>query len=140
MCMAGKVHTQFSSSPSTKVTRPNPCDWPSWAPSFLPSPTTSSSEMRRVVTIVMILCAAGCIDPINLRVAGVGGTLVVEGVITDQDGPYTVKLSRSIAYEHTSVLKVYNIPEQKANVSIVDETGVVENMVEETAGSYVTTS
>src|SRR4051812_17508363 len=92
--------------------------------------------MNRYLAWLIIIVAGGCIDPVNLK-TGTGGTLVVEGWITDQPGPYTIKLSRSVAYDNSQPLKVFSIPETNAVVSVVDNAGNAEIFHETTTkGMY----
>src|SRR6187402_3391330 len=95
--------------------------------------------MKSYLSLLFILFfSVSCIDTINLKESGIGGTLVVDGLITDQPGPYTIKLSRTIAYDNSSPLKVYSIPETKAKVSIIDNLGNEEVLTELTPGLYKT--
>lgn len=94
--------------------------------------------MKRYTSLLLILLSAGCIDPINLNVPGGGGVLVVDGWITDQPGPYTIKLSRSIAYNNEKPLKVFSVPEIKAKLSVVDNAGNTEVLTESAPGTYRT--
>jgi hypothetical protein len=93
--------------------------------------------VKKYSTILLIFIAIGCVDPINLKIDGNGGTLVVDGWITDLPGPYTIRLSRSIPYDNSKPMKVYTIPEKNAVVTIVDNLGNI-NPVPETivAGTY----
>ena len=85
----------------------------------------------------IILIVSACIDPVNLT-TGEGGTLVVDGWITDQPGPYTIKLSRSIAYDNSRPLRVFSVAESDALVTVVDRFGTVEKFKESTTkGTYV---
>ncbi|NOT75638.1 MAG: DUF4249 domain-containing protein [Cyclobacteriaceae bacterium] len=94
--------------------------------------------MRRFLFLVLI-GAASCIEPINLKDAGAGGALVVDGWVTDQPGPYIIKLSRTIPYNNSAPVKVYSVPERGASVTIEDDLGNISLLTETTeAGSYAT--
>src|ERR1044071_5490792 len=82
----------------------------------------------------------GCIDPIRLKTENGAGTLVVDGLITDQAGPYTVRLSRTITFDNSRPLRVFTQPEKGATVNISDNTGFHETLVETEAGIYKTSS
>lgn len=92
--------------------------------------------MKRL-SLVIILLSAGCIDPIALKV-GQGGSLMVDGWITDQPGPYLVKLARSITYDNSLPLKVYSLYESRAVVKIIDSNGQQYSLTEITPGTYQT--
>ncbi|HWA35689.1 MAG TPA: DUF4249 domain-containing protein [Cyclobacteriaceae bacterium] len=92
--------------------------------------------MIRYVSWLIIIVVSGCIDPINLR-TGTGGSLVVDGWITDQPGPYTIKLSRTVAYDNSQPVKVFSAPETKATLTVVDNVGNIEVFTETTTkGTY----
>jgi hypothetical protein len=92
--------------------------------------------VKRSVAILLGIAMIGCIDPIRLVTEEGAGSLVIDGVITDQPGPQVIKLSRSINFDNTRVLRVYPVPEQKAIVTIKDRQGVVENGQEVQPGTY----
>lgn len=96
--------------------------------------------MRQVLIMCFVAVVSGCIDPIRLEIEGGYGTLVVDGLVTDQPGPYVVKLSRSIAFDNSRPLRVFSVPEEGATVRITDNTGVTETLVELKPGAYETTS
>lgn len=96
--------------------------------------------MRGLFIFFLILGVASCVEPINLGIPGSGGTLVVDGWITNQPGPYLVKLSRSVPYVD-GVIKTFSTPEKGAVITITDDLGNVENLTETTTpGSYLTNS
>ncbi len=68
-------------------------------------------------------------DPLSLP-----PTLVVEGQITDAPGPYTVRLTRTADYSYRAL----NLLETGAVVSIRDDAGNAETLIEQTGGVYVT--
>ena len=59
--------------------------------------------------------------------------LVVDGMITNQPGPYTIKLSRSSTVEYPR-----RLPYTGCEVSIVCEDGTSEQLIEKTPGVYLT--
>jgi hypothetical protein len=94
--------------------------------------------MRQVIIICFVVLVSGCIDPINLEIPNGDGTLVVDGLITDQPGPYTVKLSRSIDFDNSRPLRVFSVPEKGATVKVTDSNGATETLVERKPGVYET--
>lgn len=62
--------------------------------------------------------------------------VVVEGIITDEAGPYTVKITKSINFDQSN-----NFPGvSNAEVVINDDLGNVDTLVETSAGIYQTTN
>jgi hypothetical protein len=83
----------------------------------------------------MLLSA--CIDRISLDVPNGDRHLVVEGLITDQPGPYSVTISRSFSNNDPA----YGItPERGAKVSLYTDDVLVEELVEQGNGIYQITS
>ncbi|MFM7851563.1 MAG: DUF4249 domain-containing protein, partial [Flammeovirgaceae bacterium] len=46
----------------------------------------------------MLLVLHSCIDPLDVTFKGRGEELMVEGLITDEPGPYTIRLSNRLSY------------------------------------------
>ncbi len=90
---------------------------------------------RFILFLFLILDA--CIEPFNIQLKDSQQVMVVEGVITDQPGPYTVKLFYSLSLEE-ELNKINWV--QGAAVSIYDDQGTVESLHEVTPGIYQTTS
>jgi len=82
----------------------------------------------------------GCVDPIRIKTENGAGALVVDGLITDEAGPYTVKLSRSITFDNSRPLRVYTVPEKHATVTISNDKGFSETLTESETGVYNTAS
>ena len=82
----------------------------------------------------VFLIIRSCIDPITLTVNSDEGVIVVEGGITDKDGPYTVNLFRSVG--------VYNDLTKRpavtgAFVYVIDEDGNKERLKDDVPGIFV---
>lgn len=58
--------------------------------------------------------------------------LVIEGTITDQPGPYTVKLSKTISYTAPNEF----VPVSEAIITLSDNTGATETLEETSPGIY----
>jgi hypothetical protein len=67
-----------------------------------------------------ILSLSACIDPIDLRVETEAGKLVVEGLVTNQPGVYSVKLARSLSFNTNRKPPAYVLEETGASVVIED--------------------
>lgn len=91
----------------------------------------------RIACVAIILLSLGslnrCVEPFDLEVPGGSTFLVIDGLITDQAGPYTVKLSSSSDLALNEFAPVRN-----ADVSIQEEDGIVEFLTEQSEGEYST--
>jgi hypothetical protein len=90
----------------------------------------------RILSLISILLGS-CIDPFSIPVSQTQVQLVVEGMITDQPGPYTVKLfkTKPINDQISNSLDVTG-----AVVEIVDNDGVSEKLKEIAPGNYATSA
>ena len=83
--------------------------------------------------IILVLCT--CIDPYTPKISGTKSYLVVQGLITDENASYEVKLSRTIQSENS-------IPEtvNDATLFITDEAGNRTSLSNAGSGIYKTDS
>lgn len=91
-------------------------------------------ELNLRYRLLLILCLSliGCREPFEVVAPFGNSLLVVNGLITDQPGPYTIQLSRS------RQLNGSEFPaESGATVTIESKSGASEVLVEETAGYYM---
>ncbi len=86
---------------------------------------------------ILFLFLDGCIDPLPVRVLKQEPKLVVDGAITNEPGPYQVRLSFSTGLEQ-SVEK--SLPATHASVWIIDDGGGSEMLTEIAAGVYETSA
>ncbi|MCB0686048.1 MAG: DUF4249 domain-containing protein [Saprospiraceae bacterium] len=78
-----------------------------------------------------------CVDEVNIQTSQAVRTLVVEGFITTEPGPHTVKISTSAKYG--TIFEDFSKRESKATVRIRDNEGRVTFLTEsEDAGVYLT--
>src|SRR5688500_249934 len=84
---------------------------------------------------IMFLLLDACIDPLPVNTLPGGKVLVVDGLISDEPGPYTVKLFWSSALTENLDQPVM---ETQASVWIIDEENVATEMTESMPGVYVT--
>jgi hypothetical protein len=75
-----------------------------------------------------------CIDKVDLKDSATTPKLIVDGIITDQPGPYSVKLSYSVPYSSDSLTR----PVEKAQVTILEVGGKSANLTEIEPGFYRT--
>ena len=83
------------------------------------------------------LIISSCIDRINIAIPdSYTSQLVVDGVITDESGPYTIRLTKSIRTE--KFLLFSQEPVTSAKVTITDNAGNSELLMEMESGVYET--
>jgi hypothetical protein len=76
-----------------------------------------------------------CVDPLDVPVLSAPPVLVVDGMITDEQGPYTVRLSLNSPLDQDLDRR---IPVTNAIVKIGDDNGAVEVLTESISGTYET--
>lgn len=93
--------------------------------------------MRKLIkypaVLVIIIISGTCSEPYTPELTKYEDILVIDGMITNGPGPYTVRLSRSFAYSDSE-----SSPEQYANVLIKDDQDNVESLEEISPGVYST--
>jgi hypothetical protein len=92
--------------------------------------------MKRIIKILLFAFLTGCVTQFVPETEEVKELLVVEGLITDQPGINTVKLSRSLPFGKKSEAK----PLSGCIVSITNDSGNTLWMTEEEPGTYITDS
>ncbi len=91
---------------------------------------------KLVIYLFFIFVITSCIDPITLNQAGEVSVLVVEGGITTEFGPHTIKLTRSAQYGDVFVGEIKQ--ELGAQLFIRDELGNTIRLFEHGNGVYST--
>jgi Domain of unknown function (DUF4249) len=92
--------------------------------------------MRRVIsslTIAMLLCS--CVDRIDITIPTTELPVVIDGLITDEPGPYTVQITRASTLD--GFLKFRKFVSAKS-VTLFDNVGNSEQMTEIESGVYQT--
>lgn len=79
---------------------------------------------------------SGCIDPIEVSTGPPENRLVVEGLVTEGDGPHRVKLTRSAAFRRG--IDALRPAERNAQVSIITGDGLEVQLLEISGGIYET--
>jgi hypothetical protein len=97
---------------------------------------SSSLWIKRTQSILFIAFFGACVDPIDFDLPPADQQLIVEGMITDKPGPYAVKISKSQSLEADSSFHSW---ETGAQVTLFDDTGDTEVLVEQSPGTYYTT-
>ena len=93
-------------------------------------------RLKKLLNFIILIGTCSCIDPVDIKVSSAGEKLVVDGLISDSEGPYTVKLSKSLPFDNTQVLPVYFVPESGAVVTIEDDLGNSFLFAEQDPGVY----
>jgi hypothetical protein len=93
----------------------------------------SGLKSLSALAIVLFLCT--CIDPYSPKLSGYASLLVVDGLVTDANSSYSVRLSRTFQEQTGSS---YNISD--AEVSISDEAGTINDLHHAGNGIYKTDS
>ena len=86
---------------------------------------------------LLFLALDACIEPFNVNVPANQQTMVVDGLITDQPGPYSVLLYKALPLDNE-----FHYPEWVggASISIYDDLGTSETLTENTPGHYMTST
>jgi hypothetical protein len=93
--------------------------------------------MKRLALLLAALTTlSACEDVIDVAVPEGQPLLVVEGAVTDQPGPYVVKLTRTLPYFQNQALP----PVPGAVLTLRDEQGQVETLREQAPGTYATSA
>ncbi|AKD58545.1 hypothetical protein SD10_14870 [Spirosoma radiotolerans] len=85
---------------------------------------------------LLMLAMYACVTPYQPDTISIDSSLIIEGQITDQPGPYTIKLSRTADYSFKSL----NLLEAGATVVISDNQGNQETLKEQSPGGTYQTS
>ena len=87
-----------------------------------------------VLALLMLLVFSGCQKVINVDLNEAAPHIVIEGLINDQRGPYTVTISKSGSYFNQPVLQMVS----GAQVIITDSFGTLDSLKEISPGVYLT--
>jgi hypothetical protein len=90
---------------------------------------------RSILTLAAIIVLCTCIDPYTPKIKGYTSLLVVDGLITDANSSYTVKLSRTFQEENSVLINVSD-----AIVFITDNAGINTYLKNKDNGIYKTDS
>jgi hypothetical protein len=92
----------------------------------------------KVILLLNSFILFSCIDPINVNIDSQADHLVVDGLITDQAGPYEVKLSVTSSYFRSGSTD-FSIT-SGAEMFILDDLGNIISLEEKASGRYQTPS
>jgi hypothetical protein len=91
--------------------------------------------MKRIFAFLFLVAAASCIDPYTPNLKNYNSLLVVEGLITNENSSYKIKLSRTTGQANSISEKVAD-----ADVYITDGTGIKTHLQNSGGGIYKTDS
>jgi hypothetical protein len=92
--------------------------------------------MKHIIMIVVIFCLTACQKVIDLKLRDASGKYVIEGNVTNLPGPYQVTIGKTGAV--TSDYSLQGV--SQANVSIRDNSGNADTLLEVQPGVYQTKS
>jgi hypothetical protein len=86
--------------------------------------------------LFVLLVLSSCQKVINIDLNSASPQIVIEGNVTDQAGPYTVKMTKTVNFSETNVFP----PVTGALVKISDNAGNSESLAETSPGIYTTST
>ncbi len=89
-------------------------------------------KLKWVITMIAL---SACVSPIDFNAPPANYQIIIEGMISDDPGPYTVKVSRSMDLD-TDTLVINYV--QHATIKLFDDNGNVETLKEVESGTYQT--
>ena len=93
------------------------------------------TDLKRFIVFLLLVAAASCIDPYVPNLKNYKSLLVVEGLITNENSSYKIKLDRTTSREDSDPEKVTD-----ANVYIIDGNGIRTDLKNNGDGYYTTDS
>ncbi len=84
--------------------------------------------------LITIITLASCESVIEPDLKDIESQLVIEGVITNEAGPYYVKLSKSTNFTTSSIFNGV----ENAQVIITDDSGIIDTLTMSEPGIYIT--
>lgn len=90
----------------------------------------------RNYSLVLIIILSACVEEITFDVPATESQLVIEGMISDNPGPYTVTVSKAFDLREDSLIRP---PVRNAVIKLFDDLGNEESFEETSPGVYQTT-
>jgi len=87
-----------------------------------------------IILVFVIVLITSCQKVINIDLNSASPALVITGNINDQPGPYTVSLSQTVNFSDPNSFPAVS----GAFISITDNTGIIDTLVETKPGTYHT--
>lgn len=94
--------------------------------------------MKKYIPLLLFVAAFGtsCQQVIDIELNDKDAALVIEANVTDQPGPYTVTLTKSVNFSDPNIFPGVS----GAFVTLADDAGNMDTLIETSAGVYVTNS
>ena len=92
-------------------------------------------QPKSIIALIAVFTLCTCIDPYTPELSGYESLLVVDGLVTDANSSYSIKLSRTIQEQNAEPEKVSD-----ATVYITDELGISSFLNNKGDGTYITDS
>jgi len=89
------------------------------------------NKIKLIILLIIITVLERCVDPFYPNIFDNQQSLVIDGLITDQEGYHYIRISRSAPYNNPT-----NIPEQDCQVEVVDKAGNRIQFYESEPGLY----
>jgi hypothetical protein len=89
-----------------------------------------------IIVLLIVITLSSCKKIINVDLNSAAPQLVVEGTVTDQPGPYTVKLSQSVNFSDDNVFPALS----GAHIILNDNAGNSETLIETSPGNYTSST
>ena len=97
--------------------------------------TSWAAKIFLLISSVFLMVSVSCHqDVINIDLTEIGSQIIIEGSITDRDGPYTIKISRTASHFRQGDYP----PVTEAVVRLSDNAGHSETLVQTEPGIYKT--
>jgi hypothetical protein len=99
---------------------------------------SNSRNMKKYSWLFALSClllAFGCQKVININLNSASPAIVIVGNVNDQPGPYTVTLSQTVNFSQPNTFP----PVSGAFLTIADNVGVIDTLVQTVPGTYHTT-
>lgn len=88
--------------------------------------------------LITLLGLGACVDRVDFDIpTELSNGIIVDGLITDQPGPYTIKFSRTIKIDGPQIA---GLPVSVKKAIIIDDQGNQEVLTEQTTGTYRTSA
>lgn len=87
---------------------------------------------KSIVLLFVLLVTSTCTEPFDVSIPGGNEFLVVDGGISDQEGPYQIRLSLSRAFDQENPVKIEN-----AKITVEEENGIDIQFIPQSDGLYL---
>jgi hypothetical protein len=93
-------------------------------------------DVQFFMLLIFLIVFSSCEKVIDIDLVSKENQIVIEGGISNLQGPYTILLSQTVNFDETNSFP----PVSGANVTISDDIGNVETLTETSSGVYVTSN